>query len=92
MTFGNQEGKPFPPTSTLDAKPLLPPSEAAEIPILRLLLIARDAAKALSVSERTLWGLTHPRGPIPVVKFGRAVRYDARDLAAFIDRAKEGGR
>jgi hypothetical protein len=57
----------------------------------QLLLTARAAAAALSVSERTLWALTHPRGPLPAVRLGRAVRYDVRDLAAFIDRAKEGG-
>jgi len=56
-----------------------------------LLLSARDAAKLLAVSERTLWGLTHPRGPIPVVKIGRAVRYDPCDLEAYIGRTKEGG-
>jgi len=47
------------------------------------------AAETLSISERTLWGLTAPRGPIPVVRIGRSVRYDQRDLIAFIDGRKE---
>ncbi len=52
------------------------------------LLTARDAARLLCVSERTLWKLAQPRGPIPVVRIGRAVRYSVADLAAFIDRQK----
>ncbi len=53
-----------------------------------LLLNSRDAAKALSISERTLWGLTEPRGPIRCVRIGRAVRYDPHDLRQFIDHRK----
>jgi excisionase family DNA binding protein len=52
-----------------------------------LLLRPRDAAAALAVCEKTLWTLTD-RGEIPVVKIGRAVRYDPRDLSAWIDRQK----
>ena len=53
-----------------------------------LLLNARDAAKALGICERTLWSLTEPRGGIPCVRFGRAVRYAPHDLQAWIDRQK----
>ena len=35
-----------------------------------LLLTPRDAAKALSICERTLYGLTAPRGDIPVIRIG----------------------
>ena len=56
----------------------------------RLLLTPREAARAMAVSERTLWGWSEPRGPIPVVRIGRSVRYDYRDLVAFIDFAKTG--
>ena len=56
-----------------------------------LLLSPRDAAKVLAISARTLWGLTK-EGAIPRIKIGRAVRYDVRDLTAWIDREKEGGR
>jgi excisionase family DNA binding protein len=53
-----------------------------------LLLTPRQAAAALATSERTLWSLTQPRGPIPVVRFGRSVRYSATTLAAWIARAE----
>lgn len=52
-----------------------------------MLLTARQAAKALSVCEKTLWTLTQ-RGELPVVRVGRAVRYDPRDLESWIQRAK----
>ncbi len=45
-----------------------------------LLLSPRDAARALSVCERTLYGLTVPRGDIPVIKVGGVVRYSVSDL------------
>ena len=44
-----------------------------------LLLTPRDTARALAISERTLCALTQ-RGDIPVVRIGRSVRYDPRDL------------
>ena len=52
-----------------------------------LLLTARDAARALSISPRKLWQLTKD-GTIPVVRLGRAVRYDAQDLRRLIDEHK----
>ena len=57
----------------------------------RLLLRLPQAARALAVSQRTLWGLTTPRGPIPCVRIGRSVRYAADDLQRWIDTRKEGG-
>lgn len=56
----------------------------------RLLVKAPEAAKALSLSERTLWTLAK-RGEIPRVLHGRAVLYDPRDLLAWIDRKKTRG-
>ena len=53
----------------------------------QLLLKPMDAAKALAISERTLWALTR-RGEIPCVRFGGAKRYDPRDLQAWIDARK----
>jgi excisionase family DNA binding protein len=51
-----------------------------------MLLTARQAAKALSISERTLWGLTKA-GDIPAVRFGgRNVRYSPDDLKAWIQK------
>jgi excisionase family DNA binding protein len=52
-----------------------------------LLLTVRQAAKVLSISERTLWSLT-ARGEIPAVRFGRSVRYDPADLRRWIESAK----
>ncbi len=57
----------------------------------QLLLTPRDAARTLAVSERTLWGLTHPRGPIPAVRIGRAVRYSVDALRAWVAAQQPGG-
>jgi putative molybdopterin biosynthesis protein len=56
----------------------------------RLLLTPREAAKAMSVCEKTLWSLTK-RGLLPSVHIGRAVRYDVADLQAYIERSKGKG-
>jgi excisionase family DNA binding protein len=53
-----------------------------------MLLTPREAAKALSICERTLYALTR-RGELPVVRIGRAVRYDVADLRGYIDRMKK---
>jgi len=55
--------------------------------ITRLLLSPREAAKLLSISERTLFTLTKA-GEIRAVRFGRNVRYDPADLRAWIESAK----
>jgi len=54
----------------------------------RLLVTAREAAKMLSICEKTLWTLTK-NGQIPSVRIGAAVRYDPRDLTRWIDSAKK---
>jgi predicted DNA-binding transcriptional regulator AlpA len=59
-------------------------------PTPKLLLTAREAAAVLSVSERTLWSLTWPRGPIHPVRLGRAVRYSADGLRAWV-QSQQGG-
>jgi hypothetical protein len=51
----------------------------------KLLLSAIEASKALSVCPRTLWGLTHPRGPIPAVRCGTRVLYPVDGLRRWID-------
>jgi excisionase family DNA binding protein len=56
-----------------------------------LLVRPRDAARMLAISERKLWELTN-RNLIRAVRIGRAVRYDMRDLEAFIAAQKGGGR
>ena len=52
-----------------------------------LLITPKEAAQLLSISERTLWDITN-RGRLRRVKIGRLVRYDPRDLQAWIDSAK----
>jgi excisionase family DNA binding protein len=51
----------------------------------RLLLTAREAAAALSISARKLWALT-ASGDVPHVRIGRAVRYPADALAEWVAR------
>ncbi len=53
------------------------------------LINARQAAEILSISERKLWGMSHPRGPIPVVRIGRAVRYRRSSLDLFLERNEQ---
>ncbi|MCX7418005.1 MAG: helix-turn-helix domain-containing protein [Planctomycetia bacterium] len=50
----------------------------------KLLLTPREAAGTLSVSEKSLWSLTTPRGPIKCVRLGRSVRYSIETLREFI--------
>jgi len=47
-------------------------------------MTALDAANALAISPRKLWGLTRS-GEITCVRIGRAVRYSVQDLQAFIE-------
>ena len=51
------------------------------------LLTIREAAKYLAVSVSTLYGWVWQRR-IPFVKIGRALRFDPRDLAAFVEANK----
>mgnify|MGYP005852863719 FL=1 len=58
-----------------------------------LALRPREAAKALGISTRTLWGLTAPRGPIPCLRIGRGRRpivlYPVAGLQAWLSRPAE---
>lgn len=47
----------------------------------------KDAAAYLAICERKLWELSK-NDVIPVVRLGRATRYDLADLDLFINRAK----
>lgn len=60
---------------------------AVEQPPPPKLITSREAAKALAVSERTLWAIAE-RGEIPVVRIGRSVRYSPDDLSAWITKNK----
>ena len=46
----------------------------------KVFLKLAEAAKLLQVSERHLWSKTSPRGPVPCVRIGNAVRYRSADL------------
>lgn len=52
-----------------------------------LLVDAKEAARQLGISPRTLWTLTD-EGRIKAARIGRLVKYDPRDLLAFIDANK----
>ena len=55
-----------------------------------LLLTPKQAAEALAISPRKLWGMTSS-GEISHLRIGRAVRYPLDDLRAYIDAQKKGG-
>ena len=54
----------------------------------KLLWTRREAAAALSVSERTLWTLTD-EGEIPCVRIRRSVRYDPMAIRSWIEGRKD---
>ena len=55
-----------------------------------LLLTVRQAAEALAISERKLWGMT-TSGDIPHVRLGRSVRYPLDELQRWIGAETKGG-
>jgi excisionase family DNA binding protein len=57
----------------------------------KLLLSTREAAKLLGISDRSLWNLTAPRGPVPAIRFGSIVRYSPDDLRAWIKQSRQEG-
>ncbi len=60
-------------------------------PVPSLLFTCEETARALRISERTLWSL-RKRGELCAVRVGqRGVRYDPRDLQRWIDRQKVSG-
>ena len=55
-----------------------------------LLLTPQQAAEALAICPRTLWGLTKA-GKIPHVRLGRCKRYSVDDLRGWINSQRKGG-
>lgn len=66
--------------------PVAPSRPETPQPASPKLLSAHEAAKTLSISERTLWQKTWPHGPIPAVRIGRLVRYISSDLDEWIKK------
>lgn len=66
------------------SQPSTPTSEPAE----SLLLSTREAAKRLSISERTLYQLTKS-GKLPCVRLGLAKRYSVETIKTWIQKAEE---
>jgi excisionase family DNA binding protein len=56
-------------------------------PVEPLLYTPAEAAKALAISERSLWSLTACR-ELPCIRIGRSVRYARDDLVAWIAARK----
>lgn len=53
------------------------------------LLTSRQTAAYLNISERSLWSHTVPRGDIPCVRIGTAVRYDQASLEHWVRKQIE---
>ena len=53
-----------------------------------MLLTARQAARLLAISERTLFTITKA-GELPAVRIGRSVRYSVDALREYIRRSSE---
>ena len=52
-----------------------------------LLVDTREAARLLGVSSRTVWRL-YASQELPIVRIGRAVRFDVADLRKLIEQLK----
>lgn len=74
-----------PATSSLATKPS---AELEVKPTNALLVDSKEAARMLSLGARSLWSLTAPRGPIPSVRIGTAVRYSVSSLEEFVKRTE----
>lgn len=46
---------------------------------------AKEAADMLGISPRAVYDLAAPAGPIPCLRFGRAVRFDRKDIETYRD-------
>jgi predicted DNA-binding transcriptional regulator AlpA len=62
-------------------------TEAAGMITDKLLVKAAEAARLLCISEKSLWSLTAPRGPIPAIRIGeRSIRYSTEQLKRWIEQ------
>jgi hypothetical protein len=67
----------------MNCTPILPTKQTTNGPVLALRL--REAAKAIGVSERTLWGLRD----VPRVRLGSAVLYPIKELTEWLTKHVE---
>lgn len=52
-------------------------------------ITAAEAASILGVSQRAIYDLAAPRGPIPCYRMGRkCIRFDSSDINAYADACK----
>lgn len=65
----------------------MPTVSNSQVPVL---LTTKQAAMALAISPRKLWGLT-AGGEIVSLRIGRAVRYESSALSEFIEKIKRSG-
>ena len=56
-----------------------------------LLYTPPQAAELLNISQRKLWGISAPRGPLAVVRIGNSVRYSPDDLDAYVAAQRRAG-
>ena len=61
--------------------------EPTEVPTLSV--SPKKAAAMLSISERTQWGLTMPRGPIKAFKIGVRTYYSIEALREYVQKSQE---
>lgn len=56
------------------------------VPSSAVLMRIDEVAKVLNVSQRKVWALTQPRGPIRAVRLGkRSVRYAPDDVQRYLE-------
>lgn len=55
-----------------------------------LAITRKEVAAITGLSIRTILEATHPRGSLPVIRSGRACRYDPRDVQAWLETLKQG--
>jgi hypothetical protein len=60
------------------------PEATTILHLMPLALNARDAAKCVGLSEKTLWNHTQPRGDLRCVRVGERVLYRPADLEAWL--------
>lgn len=57
-----------------------------EASIEKMLISKQETARILSISEKKLWSMTYPRGPIISIQLGSRVLYSVESLRRFIQQ------